>query len=610
VVIPAYNEAGTVTAVLTTLFRDARPGEFRAVVVCNGCTDDTAAVARDTARELGQAVTVVELPEGNKAAALRHVERLQLPYPRIYLDADVACPTGTARRLLGAVRSGASLAVPARLLDLSASSRPAAAYYRMWQSLPWVRSQLAGRGCYAVSEAMRSTFAELPDVVAEDRLVTTRPAPGDAVVVDAPVIIRPPPRLADVVRVRSRIYGGNIVVPAPTTDQSAGRRLRVLAAAALRPSRWFDLTVFVAVTAAAKARAVYLARADRLVWSRGRSLLADRVRGGAGPAAVAPAATALEHCRLTVIVVTYRNERDIVACLDALHTALKGLSAQVVVVDNHSDDATVTLVREAFPGVRLERRDVNDGFARACHVGARLAEGDWLLFVNPDALVGPDAVRALLDAATTQPRAGILGGRALRADGSTDPRSWWGRPTLWSTLCFAVGLSAAFPGHRLFDPESAEGWTGEAREVPAVSGALMLVDRRAWQQLGGFDQSFLLYGEDVDLCLRARRQGWRPRVVPDATFQHAVGASTPGPARTVLVMRGRATVVRRHLRPGTRSLGCWLLVAGTGLRALAAGHRRSRRSALTGVHGWRAAWHERSSWRQGWRETDRLEVVS
>jgi hypothetical protein len=221
-------------------------------------------------------VTVVELAEGNKVSALRHVERMRLPYPRIYLDADVVCPTVTARRLLDAVRSGRSLAVPARLLDLTSSSRPAAAYYRMWQSLPWVQSQLAGRGCYAVSEAMRSTFEELPDVVAEDRLVTTRPATGDVVVVDSPVMIRPPGRLADVVRVRSRIYGGNIVVHAPTSDQSAGRRLALLATEALRPSRWFDLTVFVAVTAAAKTRASYLARAGRLVWGAGGAGRANR----------------------------------------------------------------------------------------------------------------------------------------------------------------------------------------------------------------------------------------------------------------------------------------------------------------------------------------------
>lgn len=327
----------------------------------------------------------------------------------------------------------------------------------------------------------------------------------------------------------------------------------------------------------------------------------------------APATTADRQAsglgHLTAVVVTYRNEADVVGCVTALRRALDGLPSEVVLVDNHSDDATVATVRGAFPDVRVVERYVNDGFGRGCHVGADSAAGEWLLFVNPDAVIAPDAVGALLATAARFPKAGVLGGRALRRDGTTDPRSWWGRPTLWSSFCFATGLNAAFAGHPLFDTESPDRWDGQGREVPVVSGALMLVDRRAWEQLGGFDPDFLLYGEDVDFCLRARRAGWRPRVVPEATFTHAVGGSTSGPVRTVLVMRGRATVLRRHLPRGVRWLGGWLLVTGVGLRALMGGRGRTRRQASTDVTAWQAAWHARSSWRHGWRPTDRLEAL-
>lgn len=268
VVIPAYNEARSIASTLATLLGDAGPGEFHVVVVCNGCTDDTASVARAAGALSECDVTVVELTEGNKAAALRYVEGLGLPYPRVYLDADVQCPTATVRELLDAVRGGLSLAVPTRALDLTAASRATAAYYRTWQSLPWVRHQLAGRGCYAVSDAMRPVFETLGDVVAEDRLVTMRAGSGDAVVVAAAVTIRPPARLADVVRVRSRVYGGNIAVDAPTHDEARGRRLAGLTRLLLDPSRWFGLAVFVAVTAAAKVRATYLVRRGRLTWGR------------------------------------------------------------------------------------------------------------------------------------------------------------------------------------------------------------------------------------------------------------------------------------------------------------------------------------------------------
>ena len=118
-----------------------------------------------------------------------------------------------------------------------------------------------------------------------------------------------------------------------------------------------------------------------------------------------------------------------------------------------------------------------------------------------------------------------------------------------------------------------------------------------------------MYAEDVDLCLRARRAGWRPRVVPEATFTHAVGGSTSGAVRTVLVMRGRATVLRRHLPRGTRRLGTSLLVAGVGLRAVLAGRGRQRRQAATDASAWQTAWRARDSWRHGWTASDRLEVL-
>lgn len=316
---------------------------------------------------------------------------------------------------------------------------------------------------------------------------------------------------------------------------------------------------------------------------------------------------------VSVVVVSYNNENDIEACLASVRRALVGLDGEVVVVDNGSGDRTVEVVRAADPGALVVERE-NDGFARGCHAGAVRARGRYLLFVNPDAVIGAGAVAALLTEAQVHPEAALFGGRALRHDGSTDPRSWWGRPTLWSTFCFATGLSSAFPGHRLLDPESSDRWDGSAREVPVVSGALLLVRRPVWDELGGFDRTFLLYGEDVDLSLRARAAGWRARVVPAATFTHAVGASTPGPGRTSLVLRGRASVLRRHLLPGTRRLGVGLLVAGTGLRALAAQavavRRRGGRASVTAPGAWRAAWAARRTWSQGWQDGDQLGQAS
>src|SRR5690606_32714802 len=158
-------------------------------------------------------------------------------------------------------------------------------------------------------------------------------------------------------------------------------------------------------------------------------------------------------------------------CLEAVDAALRDVpDAQIILVDNASGDGVAEAVAGVSERLRLVLRDVNDGCARGCHAGAAASTARRLLLVNPDVVVAPDAVRAVLDCARRHPRAGLIGGRALHVDGSTDPRSWWGRPTLWSAVCFATGLSSAFPGSPVFDPEAADRWDGRSREVPVVSG--------------------------------------------------------------------------------------------------------------------------------------------
>lgn len=253
VVIPAHQEGAAIGACLESLLADAAVGELEVVVAANGCTDDTVEVARSTARRLGHDVVVVDLPEAGKAAAIRAAERRVSSMPRVFVDADVRCPTGTVRELVAALEAGAEVAVPRRLLDLRFASRPARLYHRSWSELPWVQSQLTGRGVYAVGRGARDTYGELPEVVADDRFVTTRVPRCRAVVVAAEVAVRPPGRLADVVRVRRRVYRGNRDAAVPAHDQGLAGRWRYVAGLTARPATWPGMAVFLVVTAVAKA---------------------------------------------------------------------------------------------------------------------------------------------------------------------------------------------------------------------------------------------------------------------------------------------------------------------------------------------------------------------
>lgn len=307
------------------------------------------------------------------------------------------------------------------------------------------------------------------------------------------------------------------------------------------------------------------------------------------------------NARVDVVIVTYRSAGYIRACLDPLDRALEQLpGARIILVDNDSGDDLAEAVAGFSDRLTLILRDVNDGFAAGCHAGAEASTADRLLFLNPDAIVAPDAVRALLRTADAHPGAGIVGGRAVRPDGGPDHQSWMGRPTLWSALCFATGASSAFPGSRVLDPESGHDWTEPSREVPVVSGGMMLVERPAWDEVGGFDRAFFLYGEDVDFCLRARRAGWSPRVTREAVYTHEVGSSSAGSNRLTLVMRGRATTYLRNYPLPLGRLAAFLLVVGTGLRSRGARLRPLGGRRAHAPEHWLDTWRRRREWQNGW----------
>ena len=314
------------------------------------------------------------------------------------------------------------------------------------------------------------------------------------------------------------------------------------------------------------------------------------------------------RAEMSVVIVTYRSATDIAQCLEAVQKAEPHLSMEVIVVDNASGDDSVAVARSAAPDATIIEQPANLGFAGGCHAGANVAKGDWLLFLNPDAFIAPGAIDALLDCALEHPSTGIVGGCFVDENGTVDPRSWWGRPSPWSALCFALGLSTLLPGNRFFDTESPRPWTSdpeETRPVPVVSGALMLVRRDLWDELGGFDQAFFIYGEDADFCLRAAAVGRHPMVTARAVCRHPGGKSSSGAGKLVLLFTGKCTIVRRYFPPGLRAVGIRLLLTGVFVRATASrwthlsAPGRGKRPVTRG-EDWQRLWAARDQWRGGW----------
>lgn len=300
-----------------------------------------------------------------------------------------------------------------------------------------------------------------------------------------------------------------------------------------------------------------------------------------------------------VVVVTYDSAATLPACLASLSPQVRALGGELVVVDNGSRDDSVAVARRH--GATVIESGGNHGFAVGCNLGARGAAADLVVLVNPDTQLDRDCLELLLAAHRSRPDAGPIGGRPRRQDGSYDPRGVLGRPRLRGAVAFALGLDTAFRGTRWLDPE--HGPTslpdGEgATAVEAVSGAVMAVPRALWERLGGFDEGFFLYGEDVDLCLRAGRAGWQPVVARGAGYHHVGGLRSDGTAhRRVLLFRGKVELYRRHLGPVAARLAVLALEVGAlvrGLPACADGSRLARRAAP-----WRDLYRARHLWRGG-----------
>jgi len=303
---------------------------------------------------------------------------------------------------------------------------------------------------------------------------------------------------------------------------------------------------------------------------------------------------------VSVVIVSYNALEWLSACLAAIGPGAARHRVEVIVVDNASGPEVQQYLATAPHGAQVLQQDENLGFGRACNLAVEHSQGQYVMLLNPDAVLQPGALDRLVEHLEADPARGLVGGRTLKPDGTPDHGSCWGEPTLWSWFCSAVGLSVVFRRSRWFDPESLGSWDRQtAREVDIITGCLLLTSRSAWDRLGGFDPDYFMYGEDADLCRRARDSGYRPSITPDAVAVHVGGASSPhrlGKRR--LLLRGKATFARKHWSPARCRIGLLFLSFGVAMRAV----REIGAERLGGRSDrmMRTLWQERRTWLAGW----------
>ena len=230
---------------------------------------------------------------------------------------------------------------------------------------------------------------------------------------------------------------------------------------------------------------------------------------------------------ISVIIVNYNVREFLNNALISLFKALERYSSEVFVVDNASDDGSVELIQKNFPNVHLIVNTENLGFAKANNQALKRSTGKYLLLINPDTLIQEDTFEKLIEFFTTHSDSGMVGCKILNPDGSLQLPCRRSFPTPWVAFTKTFGLSTLFPNSKLFarynltylNPD-------ETCEVDAVSGSFMMITREVYEKIGGLDETFFMYGEDLDWCFRVQQSGWKVNYVPTTSIIHYKGEST------------------------------------------------------------------------------------
>ena len=225
---------------------------------------------------------------------------------------------------------------------------------------------------------------------------------------------------------------------------------------------------------------------------------------------------------ISIIIVSWNTARLLENCLASILANPPASPFESWVVDNASTDDSPRMVHEKFPQVHLIENRENVGFARANNQAIQRCTGKYILLLNPDTLVASGALQALVDFLDKHPEAGAAGARILNSDGSLQISSH-PRPTLSRELWRLFHLDALSP-YAMYPVTKWE--TNQPQEVDVLGGACLLLRKEVLEQVGFLDEDYFIYSEEVDLCYRIQRAGWRIYWVPQADVVHFGGQST------------------------------------------------------------------------------------
>jgi N-acetylglucosaminyl-diphospho-decaprenol L-rhamnosyltransferase len=275
---------------------------------------------------------------------------------------------------------------------------------------------------------------------------------------------------------------------------------------------------------------------------------------------------------LSIVIVAYKSRDEIAACLASLPQKLRGRAVEVIVVDNSPGDGAGEIVRTKFPHVAYFAAAENLGFGRANNLGYARSRGEFILFLNPDTVCNDAALAHCVARLEEDPEIGLISPQLVLADGTMDLACRRSIPSLWDGFCRATGLAARFPGSPLFAGYNLTYFPPhESYDVGAINGAFMMVPRWVLAEEVAedgqvFDERFFMYGDDLDLCIRVGRAGFRIIYDGRVKITHLKGVSVARDFERMsrAIFDANRDVYLKHFNPRNSALVRWKYLAAFG----------------------------------------------
>lgn len=252
--------------------------------------------------------------------------------------------------------------------------------------------------------------------------------------------------------------------------------------------------------------------------------------------------------KVSVVIVSYNVSHYLLQCLDSIKSALRGIEGEIIVIDNHSRDDSVSLVRRCHPEATVIESLHNLGFAKANNIAIRQTKGDYVLLVNPDTLIEENTIKDVVNFLDDNQHAGAAGLMMVNADGTPAPESRRAVPTPMTAFYKFSGLCSMFPKSRRFGKYYLGflPWDSPQR-IEVVSGAFCMVRRTTLDAIGLLDEDYFMYGEDIDLSCRILKAGYENWYLP-SRIVHYKGESTQKSsfAHVHVFYRAMLIFIRKH----------------------------------------------------------------